>query len=86
MAFRPSTAGKLVALVMSGFLATACGSATVDIETTTPASESEVAESTDQSSSQSSGLTGQFNTISGESVDLSTYQGQDVVLWFWAPW
>jgi len=31
-------------------------------------------------------LTGQFSTLSGESINLDDFQGEDVVLWFWAPW
>lgn len=31
-------------------------------------------------------LTGEFATISGETVDLAGFAGSDVVLWFWAPW
>lgn len=31
-------------------------------------------------------LAGQFSTISGSQIDLGSLQGQDVVLWFWAPW
>jgi hypothetical protein len=31
-------------------------------------------------------LTGSFTTIGGGQIDLGSLQGQDVVLWFWAPW
>jgi len=31
-------------------------------------------------------LEGEFATLDGTSVDLAELQGQDVVLWFWAPW
>ena len=31
-------------------------------------------------------LNGTFATVGGQSIDLATLQGQDVVLWFWAPW
>ncbi len=31
-------------------------------------------------------LTGEFATMSGDTVDLATFAGSDVVLWFWAPW
>ena len=31
-------------------------------------------------------LDGRFETLGGETVDLAAFQGQDVVLWFWAPW
>ena len=29
---------------------------------------------------------GSFPTLEGGSVDLADFEGQDVVLWFWAPW
>ncbi|MDE0801932.1 MAG: hypothetical protein OSA99_01290 [Acidimicrobiales bacterium] len=28
----------------------------------------------------------QATSVAGESVDVSTYTGSDLVLWFWAPW
>lgn len=31
-------------------------------------------------------LTGEFNTLSGESIDFAELAGEDVVFWFWAPW
>lgn len=29
---------------------------------------------------------GEFPTLDGGSIDLASFEGQDVVLWFWAPW
>lgn len=34
----------------------------------------------------SSPLTGTFGTIDGGQIEFSSLEGQDVVLWFWAPW
>ena len=31
-------------------------------------------------------LVDEFETIDGETIDLESLQGEDVVLWFWAPW
>ena len=31
-------------------------------------------------------LVDEFETLSGETLDLASLQGEDVVLWFWAPW
>lgn len=31
-------------------------------------------------------LNGEFTALSGESVNLASFRGQDVVFWFWAPW
>lgn len=38
------------------------------------------------SSADGSPLRGEFATLSGDTVDLAELRGQDVVLWFWAPW
>jgi hypothetical protein len=34
----------------------------------------------------SSVLVGEFDTLGGDTIDLASLDGQDVVLWFWAPW
>lgn len=31
-------------------------------------------------------LTGEFSTVTGETVDLASYRNSDLVVWFWAPW
>ena len=31
-------------------------------------------------------LSGEVTTISGETFDLGSLAGQDLVVWFWAPW
>ncbi len=31
-------------------------------------------------------LSGEFETVRGESIDLAELAGEDVVFWFWAPW
>ncbi|MEM7339885.1 MAG: hypothetical protein AAF467_14620 [Actinomycetota bacterium] len=31
-------------------------------------------------------LAGEVATVNGETIDLGSLEGQDVVLWFWAPW
>ena len=31
-------------------------------------------------------LVDEFETIDGKTFDLASLQGEDVVLWFWAPW
>lgn len=50
----------------------ACGSSGSEPEASAPAA--------------SSVLTGEFATISGGQLELNSLEGQDVVLWFWAPW
>lgn len=54
----------------------AAGADAAGVETTT----AEPAEAAD------SPLTGEFETLAGTTLDLASLQGQDVVLWFWAPW
>ncbi len=29
---------------------------------------------------------GEFETLAGETFELGSLEGRDVVLWFWAPW
>lgn len=43
-------------------------------------------ESTTDAASGGAALEGQFPTLDGGSIDLAEFEGQDVVLWFWAPW
>ncbi len=31
-------------------------------------------------------LTGEFASLDGQTIELDSLQGDDVVLWFWAPW
>jgi hypothetical protein len=31
-------------------------------------------------------LVDEFETLDGTTIDLASLQGEDVVLWFWAPW
>ena len=31
-------------------------------------------------------IQGVFDTVSGAQIDFGSLEGQDTVLWFWAPW
>ena len=77
--------------------AAACGSAaevagssaeTATNQTTeaAPAAEAGSGEEAGQEAVPASLLSGEFETIAGSSIDLASLQGEDVVLWFWAPW
>ncbi len=70
---RPGRAGRnLIAVLLTAMTTVAaCGSSAG-----TPIAPETVA----------SGLTGEFATIDGSTIDLNDLRGQDVVLWFWAPW
>lgn len=62
-------------------LAAACGAGgAADDQTASGDDETGTAETS------ASGLSGEFATIDGGSVNLADFEGQDVVLWFWAPW
>jgi len=66
-------------------LLSACGgggSTTVDESAAAPAP----ADAVGDAPAASSPLVDEFTTVSGQTIDLATLQGQDVVLWFWAPW
>ena len=81
---RTGARSRLVACVGAvALLTAACGSDASGPE----AREVEPVEaSADAADGLSSVLTGEFTTLGGETLDLASLQGQDVVLWFWAPW
>lgn len=61
-------------LVLVGLFAAACGGG--DGENVLTANPGDASER----------LVGTFETLDGETIDLATVHGQDVVLWMWAPW
>ena len=65
----------IVAFALALFLA-ACGGSSSDQATTADAVDVEPVVA----------LSGDFPTVSGAGIDLNSLEGQDVVLWFWAPW
>lgn len=65
----------IVAFALALFLA-ACGGSLSDQATTTDVVDVEPV----------AALSGDFPTVSGAGIDLNSLEGQDVVLWFWAPW
>jgi len=89
---------RAIALV-AALVLSACGGATTTTESDasepataeTAATESDATESAsaatgDAPVAEESLLTGDFVTTAGQDVNLADFQGQDVVLWFWAPW
>ncbi len=62
-------------LVLVGLIAAACGGGG-DSENVLVADPSDANER----------LVGVFETLDGETIDLTTVHDQDVVLWMWAPW
>ena len=62
---------------------------TAAVPTTTTPATSEAPRTTaapEPAFDPNSPLNGTFSTVGGQSIDLASLQGQDVVLWFWAPW
>ncbi|MEL6985333.1 MAG: hypothetical protein AAFO29_23070, partial [Actinomycetota bacterium] len=63
--------------------------ATPDADDDTPATgedTDDAAAPAEETSDTGSTFQGVFPTLDGGSVDLAEFDGQDVVLWFWAPW
>jgi len=67
-------------------LLSACGGGGTATETAAPATPATADAVGDAPVAPASQLSGEFSTVSGQTIDLATLQGQDVVLWFWAPW
>lgn len=59
------------------FVVAACGGASTTDASSPAASESALAAPV---------IEGVFDTVSGTQIDLGSLEGQDTVLWFWAPW
>jgi len=80
-------------LVAAGIVATACGgptsttadSTTPDAEVAAPLGDAPAAEPAGDAGANAF-LVDQFPTLTGQTLDLADLQGQDVVLWLWAPW
>lgn len=68
--------GQIV--IALSLLAAACGSGTGEQSTAT-----EVAPAPNETEAESTLMLG---TADGGQIDWNSLEGQDVVLWFWAPW
>jgi len=87
-------------LMAAAVVASACGGGTTDTDDAagsaadagadeSQATTTEEVTTTEQASTtqgEPTLLFGEFETLSGATFDLSTVAGEDVVLWFWAPW
>ncbi len=93
---RSSPRSLIALLVAVTLVAAACGAddaqpSTAEAETaatTAAGTESTAAEAAGDGavSPVSSPLSGTHTLVDGTSIDLDQFAGQDVVLWFWAPW
>lgn len=76
---RAGAAGLCVAL-----LATACGATPAEDVAAAPADDAAVVEEADTSGVGLPALVS--DTVGGAQIDTNDLAGQDVVVWFWAPW
>lgn len=83
---------RLVSILVVGLLLGACGSpadTAADVTTaTTPARAADEGGAAGPASSESAGIVpfGVVETVDGATIDGADYAGQDLALWFWAPW
>ena len=76
-----------------GIIAAACGGGTtastsdaIEAQSTSDVAETEgTSDSSDAPAATSDLFAGDFVDLRGETVNLAEYEGQDVVLWYWAP-
>lgn len=74
---RVTTATVALTLVFA-----ACGGGDSATESTASGSGA----GTDETVAAGSAMEGVFATVAGGQLDLGATEGQDTVLWFWAPW
>ena len=79
---RAGAVGLCVAL-----LASACGTAPAQVTAAAPVDSTEAAVVEETDAGGGSGLpTLVADTVGGPQIDTNDLAGQDVVVWFWAPW
>ena len=84
---RRSTAARSVAVMMLLALgASACAGPADPTAAADTAAADTAATDSEATNGQTDQLVGEFTTMSGETLDLASLQGEDAVLWFWAPW
>ena len=76
---------SLAVFLLFGLTALACGGGTQTVAE--PAAPSEDGAAAETAEAPDPGLfAGDFVDLNGESIDFASFEGQDTVLWFWAPW
>jgi len=84
----------IAASVALAFVAAACGGTAAETATETaevaaaPTAEAATAPAAEAAAEPASGptISGVFETFDSGSIDLTDFEGEDVVFWFWAPW
>ena len=74
-----------VALAVTAIVATSCGGSSGDTAgaAPAPAEEADQAAPVEEATAEPSR---EATTVTGGQIDFGSFEGQDVVLWFWAPW
>lgn len=74
-----------VALAVTAIVATSCGGSSGDTAgaAPAPAEEADQAAPIEEATAEPSRVA---TTVTGGQIDFGSFEGQDVVLWFWAPW
>ena len=64
----------------------ACGGSDADVDTAadTTATTSAAPAADEAAASEATPVV--YDTVTGGQIDLGALEGQDTVLWFWAPW
>lgn len=74
-------------LIVAALIATACGSGASSTDTANSAEAPLTSSSAETTAVDTHAeLFGTFPTLAGGQLDLGSLEGQDAVLWFWAPW
>ena len=72
--------------IVFGLAAAACGGGT-DVSAPEIDAGSDGATSATGDAPVDAGLFGgEFVSLTGEAIEFGSFEGQDTVLWFWAPW
>lgn len=88
MTYRPSKKLRnlLATLAALALITTSCGGGSADSAVDTAAASPAPADQAFQSEEATAEGSFVATTVSGGQIDFGSFEGQDVVLWFWAPW
>ena len=82
----PRTLLPCLAIVF-GLVAAACGGGTdVSAPEIDTAAEASQTEAVGDAPADAGIYSGDFVALDGTAIDFASFEGQDTVLWFWAPW
>ena len=64
----------------------ACGGSDADVDTAADTTATTSAAPAADEATESEAMPVVYDTVTGGQIDLGALEGQDTVLWFWAPW